>query len=245
MRNLNELPSQYWGFVLAGLLRGAGSSMAVQVDFKLRQRLSGSIPGPSLMGDGFLIRLRSTSIALLAAVVAIGLGLVAFISQMGWPTVFSGPIPAGPQLGVVQNDTIAAPPLEVRSKQRDRSATHRGAGRRSAGGAAAGVPSPVSADLAPSHSIGSPSVELEPPGKPAPPQPGAESSPSPEAAPPTPPRAGPPAAEDPVSPPPASPASVVEDDSPGKSGEAPGHTGEAPPPWAGSGGHGKPEWAGH
>ncbi len=43
-----------------------------------------------------LVRLRSTSIALLSLVTAIGLGLTAFIAQLGWPGVFNGPIPGTP-----------------------------------------------------------------------------------------------------------------------------------------------------
>lgn len=42
-----------------------------------------------------LVRLRSTSIALLGVVTAIGLGLVAFISQLGWPGIVNSPIPNG------------------------------------------------------------------------------------------------------------------------------------------------------
>jgi hypothetical protein len=45
---------------------------------------------------------------MLGVVTAVGLGLVVFVSQQGWPEVFSGPIPAGPQSAVVHNDTIAA-----------------------------------------------------------------------------------------------------------------------------------------
>ncbi len=88
--------------------------MPVEVDFKLRQSFSRAVLGSSLAGDGLLVRLRSTSIALLAVVAAIGLGLVAFISQMGWPAVFSGPIPAGPELGAVRNDPIVAPRAPAR-----------------------------------------------------------------------------------------------------------------------------------
>ncbi len=48
------------------------------------------------------------SIALLGLVTAIGLGLIVFVSQQGWPGVLSGPIPAGPAVsGVVHNDPIA------------------------------------------------------------------------------------------------------------------------------------------
>lgn len=57
-------------------------------------------------GDG-LLRIRNVSIALLGLVTAIGLGLIAFVSQQGWPGVVSGPIPGGPAKSrVVQNDPI-------------------------------------------------------------------------------------------------------------------------------------------
>lgn len=70
-----------------------------------RKLLSRSILGSSLAGDGLLVRLRSTSIGLLGLVAAVGLGLIAFISQLGWPGVFSQPIP-GSRAGSV-HDAIA------------------------------------------------------------------------------------------------------------------------------------------
>ncbi len=84
--------------------------MGVKVLSKVRQALSQHVSGSSLAGDGLLVRIRSTSIAMLAGVTAIGLGLVVFISQQGWPEVFSGPIPANPRAAVVHNDTIALSP---------------------------------------------------------------------------------------------------------------------------------------
>jgi hypothetical protein len=72
--------------------------------FKTRQMLSRTVFGSSLAGDAMLVRLRSTSIALLALVTAIGLGLVAFISQLGWPGVVNSPIPNNPvEAGAVHN----------------------------------------------------------------------------------------------------------------------------------------------
>jgi hypothetical protein len=66
--------------------------------------LSRSVFGSSLAGDAMLVRLRSTSIALLALVTAIGLGLVAFISQLGWPGMVNSPIPSNPtEAGAVHN----------------------------------------------------------------------------------------------------------------------------------------------
>lgn len=81
--------------------------MSVVVGSRLRQTLSNATLGSSLAGDGLLIRLRSTTIGLLGLVAVVGLGLVAFISQIGWPSVLSGPLPAAAPGGVVHNDTIA------------------------------------------------------------------------------------------------------------------------------------------
>jgi hypothetical protein len=51
---------------------------------------------PSLLGDGMPERLRSTSIALVGAVVAVGLGTIAFTLQLGLPSVVRGPLPQPP-----------------------------------------------------------------------------------------------------------------------------------------------------
>jgi len=70
--------------------------MDVKVASKLGQSVSQSLGGIGLAGGSMLLRLRRTSIALLALVGAVGLGLIAFISQLGWPTVLSGPLPSPP-----------------------------------------------------------------------------------------------------------------------------------------------------
>jgi len=54
-----------------------------------------------------LARLRSTTVALLGAVTAVGLGLVAFIAQLGFPGAFNGAIPDGPSGSGVVHDAIA------------------------------------------------------------------------------------------------------------------------------------------
>jgi hypothetical protein len=72
---------------------------------RIRQ-LSRSL-GTSLAGEGMLVRLRSTSIALLGVVTAVGLALIVFISQIGFPGVLSSPIPSNrPEAGTV-HDAIA------------------------------------------------------------------------------------------------------------------------------------------
>jgi hypothetical protein len=72
---------------------------------KIRQR-SWEV-GQSLAGDGMLLRLRNASIALVGAVAAVGLGLTLFISQLGFPAVFSGPIPGNPTKAGSVHDAIA------------------------------------------------------------------------------------------------------------------------------------------
>src|SRR6478609_259611 len=63
--------------------------------------------GQSLAGDGMLLRLRNASIALVGVVAAVGLGLTLFISQLGFPSVFSGPIPGSPERSGAVHDAIA------------------------------------------------------------------------------------------------------------------------------------------
>jgi hypothetical protein len=54
-----------------------------------------------------LARLRNTTIALLGVVTVVGLSLIAFISQLGFPGVFSGAIPDGPGGSAAVGDAIA------------------------------------------------------------------------------------------------------------------------------------------
>jgi hypothetical protein len=224
--------------------------MTVEVHFKLRQSLSETVLGSSLAGDGLLVRLRSTSIAMLATVAAIGLGLVAFASQIGWPEVFSGPIPTGPQLGVVRNDPIAAPRGE-RGARAARAALAARGNRSPARTVSAPSDAASVGGLAPSRQTGSSPAEPPAPDAPAPTHatpPPADTAP--EAVPVTAPArpGGPPAEAPEPSPPAASPSS-----SPGQSGESHGHAPEAPPgqsgggppSWAANGDHGKSDGAGH
>jgi len=82
--------------------------MVVKVASKLRQATSRVFSPANVMGDGMLVRLRSTMIGILGLVAAVGLGLVGVVSQQGWPDVASGPPPLAP-LGLQQNDSIAMP----------------------------------------------------------------------------------------------------------------------------------------
>ena len=77
---------------------------------------------PSLAGNGLLERMRSTTFALLGITAAMGLGLVALVSQQGWPYLPALPIPAAPaehgavhDARVVTPALIAAGPLELRT----------------------------------------------------------------------------------------------------------------------------------
>ncbi|HEX4463586.1 MAG TPA: hypothetical protein VH042_02975 [Solirubrobacterales bacterium] len=66
-----------------------------------------SLGGLSLAEGSMLLRLRRASIALLGLVGAVGLGLVFFISQIGWPGVLSGPLPGTPSRAGTVHDAIA------------------------------------------------------------------------------------------------------------------------------------------
>jgi hypothetical protein len=81
--------------------------MGVEVASKIGHALTRSLGGLSLARGSMLLRLRRASIALLGLVGAVGLGLVFFISQIGWPGVLSGPLPGTPtRVGTVR-DAIA------------------------------------------------------------------------------------------------------------------------------------------
>src|SRR6187399_278902 len=78
--------------------------MVVKVASKIGQAFSRSLGSLSLADGSILLRMRRASIALLALVGAVGLGLIVFISQLGWPGVVSGPLPGPPtQAGTVHN----------------------------------------------------------------------------------------------------------------------------------------------
>lgn len=81
--------------------------MDVTVASKVGHALTRSLGGLSLAEGSMLLRLRRASIALLGLVGAVGLGLVFFISQIGWPGVFSGPLPGAPSRAGTVHDAIA------------------------------------------------------------------------------------------------------------------------------------------
>jgi hypothetical protein len=81
--------------------------MVVKVASKVGHALTRSLGGLSLAEGSMLLRLRRASIALLGLVGAVGLGLVFFISQIGWPGVISGPLPGTPTRVGTVHDAIA------------------------------------------------------------------------------------------------------------------------------------------
>lgn len=155
-----------------------------------RQRLH-AIKGMSLMGDGMLVRLRSASIALFGLATVVGLGLIVFIAQLGFPGVFISPIPGDSSkvgsvdeaIALVQSGGVDSP---ERLRGGRRAPTARQAPRRER--------SPVDAGLGGSRSlVASPAPQPDPAVAPPPPSP----DPAPEPEP-----AGQPATPAPVSPPP-------------------------------------------
>lgn len=110
--------------------------MLVKVFSKVGQALTRSLGGLSLAQGSMLLRLRRASIALLGLVGAVGLGLVLFISQIGWPGVLSGPLPGTPTRVGAVHDAIAlthpgaavatAKPAGVSAGQGAGRAAHRG-----------------------------------------------------------------------------------------------------------------------
>ena len=83
--------------------------MDVSVLHKRAQRS----PRPSLLvrllGAGMLERARATSLALLGATAAVGLAIVAFALNQGWPLLEGSAIPAAPRQEVGRASVVARP----------------------------------------------------------------------------------------------------------------------------------------
>jgi competence protein ComEC len=92
---------------LDGLLDHASPQLAVisvGADNPYGHPAPGTLAALAEHGVRMLLRMRRASIALLALVGAVGLGLIVFISQLGWPGVVSGPLPGPPtEAGTVHN----------------------------------------------------------------------------------------------------------------------------------------------
>jgi hypothetical protein len=122
---------------------------------------------PSLAGNGLLERMRSTTFALLGITAAMGLGLVALVSQQGWPYLPALPIPAAPpehaavhDARVVTPSLIASGPLEF----------HTGTSGSAQFAGFGGVKGPViqargSSHLSGSHQVGGRAVSPPSPGE--------------------------------------------------------------------------------
>lgn len=191
--------------------------MGVVVISNFMQSMSRAFSTPTILGDGMLVRLRSTTIGILGIVAAVGLGLTAMVSQQGWPGVFGGPLPQAPT-HLVENDPISVP--RVREAAPPGGAHHASSPSQAPDGAAAGATHPSTGGRNGGSVAGNGPQATEPPRHthPQPAQPQAE---------PTPTTAQPPTGEGPSTEKPPNPeAPRPSGGSPGRSGEPHGHSGE-------------------
>jgi hypothetical protein len=83
--------------------------MDVSVLSKPKQRSLRSLARTSVLGDGLLERIRSTTLALLGLTAAIGLAMIALALNQGWPLIAGAPIPGlGNEHQAVDDATVAA-----------------------------------------------------------------------------------------------------------------------------------------
>lgn len=220
--------------------------MVVKVPSKLGHAVSRALSGQSLIGDGMLVRLRSSTLGILGLVAAVGLGLVAFISQQGWPEGLTGPLPQAPGPDFVRNDPIAAPAL---ASANPLTGSRGGQSARGREGTPPSESPSAASELTAARQVGAPAPQPPPsPEQPAPgPQGTSPSVPSPASTPSTEREPAParPAGGESAAPPVAA---GSDEDSPGQSGEEHGHHhGSGPPSWAGHGNddysHGNDSWS--
>jgi hypothetical protein len=148
--------------------------MAAQMLSRRGQRLSRLLAKPSFAGTGLLERMRSTTFALLGITAAMGLGLVAIVSQQGWPLLPASPLPGAPaERGEVHDATAVAPDLPS-------SVAQLSIGKPARGSAADRVVAPPQPRA--SHLSGSRQLAVAPPSPPS--DPGADSPTGDGAAPP-------------------------------------------------------------
>jgi hypothetical protein len=78
--------------------------MVVEVLSRVGQVFSRSRGGLSLAPGSMLLRLRRVSLAMLCLIGAVALGLIFFISQLGWPNALTSPLPGtSSKVGKVDN----------------------------------------------------------------------------------------------------------------------------------------------
>jgi hypothetical protein len=110
---MDESTNRNWGYVPAALSLDPRRSMDVSVLFQPRQRPLRSTARASVLGDGLLERIRSTSLALLGLTAAIGLAMVALALNQGWPLVASSPIPGFGSRHQAVGDAAVVPTAKV------------------------------------------------------------------------------------------------------------------------------------
>jgi outer membrane biosynthesis protein TonB len=216
--------------------------MDVEVASRLGNALARRISDSSLVGDSMLVRLRSGAIGLVGLAAAVGLGLIALLSQQGLPDVSSGPLPPRPPAPFVHRQTIAMP-----APSRPQAQPPRHAAIASAPAPSTAVsPPPAAPEITEPRHVQAPAGQqgttttpaTSPPPHPAPaPQP--QPTPSQSAPPPTTAATTTPESTPAATDPPAV-ASHVEEDSPGHSGDRHGHV-----PAGSRGGHGSSTGDGH
>jgi hypothetical protein len=120
-----------------------------------------------------LARLRNSTIALLGVVTVVGLGLVAFISQLGLPGVFNGEIPDGPSGTAAVHGAVALTGRAPVARRGARFPGHRVSAR--VRSSSPGRPDPaIDAEVGSSNQAGhgptreAPSATPPPPSAPAP-----------------------------------------------------------------------------
>jgi hypothetical protein len=213
--------------------------MDAQVPYKRGQRRLRSAARASLLGDGLLVRARSTSLALLGITASVGLAMVALALNQSWPLIAGSSIPDVPprHQGIGKATIVAAPSpgdlenMSPADRPRRSDATE-APGHHDRNGAPAVAPEPAgSAELVvapsdPTGSPGGPPQRSPEPARPPEPQPqqAAAVQPAPAPSPPSPPAPTP----EPVEP---APPGVTASEAPDGSEES------YVPPWSHGKGH--------
>ena len=164
---------------------------------------------PSLVGTGWVERMRSTSFALLGLTAAAGLAMVAVVSQLGFPLLAPAPLPSSPEQGSSVAKAIslgqggALAPTAIDGRPTATVVTPSAGGKGSGDRRQAAVSQPTEVGSPPQQGAGGEPAAGEPPSE--------ESAPAPE------PSASPEPAPEPV------PVKTAPDKERGKSATAPDH----------------------